>query len=545
MNDENRPLAAHSATTTDHDVVIIGAGFAGLYAIHRLRDVLGLRVQAFEAGNDVGGTWYWNRYPGARCDFESVHYSYSFSEDLQKEWNWSERFAGQPEILRYLQHVADRFELRKSVRFNTRVVAMQWDDARNLWSVQTDDGGRCTTRFVVSGAGNLSLPKASDFPGAETFVGDVFVTGRWPHTPVDFTGKRVGVIGTGASGIQAIPLIARQAEHLTVFQRTPNFAAPLRNAPMQPAELEDVRRQYPKLRDASRNNFLGAPYEPPQPSALALTPEERKQIYDRYYEGGGFRMLVSTFQDLLVDRSANDTAADYIRDRIKGRVANPEVAEMLSPRDHAYGTKRPPFESGYYETFNRDNVTLVNVKNNPIQCIYSGGVRTKDADYELDSIVLATGFDAMTGPLLKLGIEGRSGIKLTDRWSNGPRTHLGIASHGFPNLFMVTGPQSAVALYNNPLAIEDHVEFISDLILHMQQKRLTSVEVTADAETEWGAHVQEVANQTLFPEAASWYTGANVPGKPRVCMIYVGGAPAYRKICADVVQEGYKGFSFH
>ncbi|WP_233835475.1 flavin-containing monooxygenase [Paraburkholderia sp. ZP32-5] len=542
MGSEFNTKSASRSAATDHDVVIIGAGFTGLYAVHRLRDKLNMRVQAFESGSGVGGTWFWNRYPGARCDFESIHYSFSFSKELQQEWKWSERFASQPEILEYLQHVATRFDLERSFQFNTQVTAMRWNDVNNYWTVETDDGKTCTARFVISGVGNLSVPKEQDFPGAEVFKGDIYNTGRWPHTPVDFTGKRVGIIGTGASGIQAIPMIAKRAKHLTVFQRTPNFAAPLRNVPMTDEEMDDVRSRYDELRDASRNNFIGAPYEPPQESAMALSAEERRAVYDRYYDGGGFRMLASTFQDLLIDRAANDTVADYLRERIAERVQDPAVAELLSPRDHAYGTKRPPFESNYYEAFNRDNVKLVDVKKNPIQCITEKGVCTEDAEYEFDVIVLATGFDAFTGPLLNLGIEGRDGLKLSERWSDGPKTYLGLAAHGFPNLFMLMGPQSAAAIYNNPLAIEDHVEFASDLIEHMQKNAFTTFEVSANAEAEWGAHIQEVASHTLFPTTQSAYNGANIPGKPRVLMIYVGGAPAYRKICADVVEANYRGF---
>jgi cation diffusion facilitator CzcD-associated flavoprotein CzcO len=535
--------AADRATSTDLDVVVIGAGFAGLYAVHRLRDRHGLAVRAFEAGSGVGGTWYWNRYPGARCDIESVHYSYSFSEALQRDWQWSERFSAQPEILRYLEHVADRFDLRRDIQFDTRVTSIVWNDSAGHWTVGTDDGISRTARFVVSGAGNLSIAKKPEFPGIEEFGGEVYATHLWPHEGVDLTGKRVGVIGTGATGIQLIPKVAERAAHLTVFQRTPNYAVPLRNRPTDPVEQEQVLASYPELRVAARNNFLGVPYDQPRPSAVADPEPERQRVYDKYYGRGGFQMLISTYQDLLFDRAANDTAAQYIRDRITERVRDPELAAQLSPTDHAYGTKRPPMETDYYETYNRDNVTLVDVRAAPIEAVTSTGLRTADGtERELDVIVLATGFDAFTRALLNMGIVGRDGLTLERKWADGPRTFLGIAVHGFPNLFTLTGPQSAVALYNNPLAIEDHVEFAGDAIRHVLDSGLATIEATEEAERDWGRTVAQLADATLMPQADSWYMGANIPGKPRSCMIYLGGAPAYRACCDEVVAGGYRGF---
>ncbi len=541
MSDSSSPVA-RGAALPHHDAVVIGAGFAGLYAVHRLRDLMGLRVQAFEVAGDVGGTWYWNRYPGARCDIESVHYSYSFSDELHREWTWSERYAGQPEILRYLQFVADKFDLRRSFHFGARVISMQWDDTKNIWHIETDDGAKCTARFVISGAGNVSVPHMADYPGRETFAGDIYMTGRWPHEGVDFTGKRVAVIGTGASAVQAIPLIAEQAAHLTIFQRTPNYVGPLRNRPLDSAEMEAVREDYRALRDESRQYYIGVPYVAAAESARAVPAPERKKIYDQSWEQGGFHMLLSTFQDLLIDKEANETVTDYLRDRIKEEVCDPKLAEMLCPTDHAYGTKRPTFGTGYYETFNRANVSLVDLRRTPIEEIYEQGIRTSDGRLEFDCIVFATGFDAITGPLLKMGVTGRNGLTLAEKWADGPHTYLGIATNGFPNLFTITGPQSALALYNNPLAIEDHVEFASDMIQHMIDRGYSTMEPTPEAEANWGAQVIDAAERTLFPQTKSWYMGDNIPGKPRVCMIYVGGAPEYRQTCADVVQDGYRGF---
>ena len=521
---------------------MIGAGFAGLYALHKLRDQLGLSARVYEAASDVGGTWYWNRYPGARCDIESVHYSYSFSEELQQEWEWSERFAGQPEILRYLNHVADRFDLRRDIRFDTRVTSMVWDDAASLWQVGTDTGETFTATFVISGAGNLSVPKEPEFAGVGSFKGQVYLTGNWLDEDVDLTGKRVGVIGTGSSGIQAISEIAKTAGHLTVFQRTPNYATPIVNRPADPDVVAAVKADYAAVRDASRNHFLGVPYTQVQPSALAVTAEERRRTFDERWNAGGFQLFIDSYQDILFDRAANDTIAEYIRERIHGRVNEPAVADLLAPKGYPYGTKRPPLETNYYEVFNQDNVMLVDIKSAPIEAITETGVRTADTEYEFDIIVLATGFDAMTGPLMKLGIVGRDGLKLSDKWAYGPRTYLGLTVSGFPNLFLITGPQSPSVLYNMPLAIEDHVDFVAEAITYMRDHGLDVIEATREAEDDWVADALEISSQTLLPGTDSWYMGANIPGKPRICMLYLGGAPAYRATCDDVVANGYQGF---
>ncbi|QGU06612.1 Phenylacetone monooxygenase [Corynebacterium occultum] len=525
-----------------YDAIIIGAGFAGIYAVHKLRDEMGLNVRAFEAGSNVGGTWFWNRYPGARCDIESVHYSYSFDEDLQQEWQWSEKFAGQPEILKYLNHVADRFDIRRSVEFNTRVTSVVWDDESSLWQVGTDDGRTAIARFIISGAGNLSVPKKPEFSGVDDFAGEVYLTGNWPHEPVDFKGKRVGVIGTGASGIQVITEIAKDAAQLTVFQRTPNFATPIGNHPTDLVEEAEQKERYPEIRDASRNHFLGVPYNQVQPSALAVSEQERRKVFDERWNAGGFRLFIDSFQDILVDKKANDTAAEYIRNRIKERVKDPVTAEKLAPKDHPYATKRPPLETNYYEVYNQDNVELVDVKAHPIERITPTGARTSEGEYEFDVLVLATGFDAMTGPLLSMNIRGKGGQRLEDKWSDGPHTYLGTTISGFPNLFLITGPQSPSVLYNMPLAIEDHVDFAADAIAHLHTHDLHVIEATEDAEDNWVQHSNEVAEATLLPGANSWYMGTNIPGKPRKCLVYLGGAPTYRKICQEIVDEGYRGF---
>jgi cation diffusion facilitator CzcD-associated flavoprotein CzcO len=531
-----------ATAVTDYDAIVIGAGFAGLYALHKLRDQLGLSVRVYEAASDVGGTWYWNRYPGARCDIESVHYSYSFSEELQQDWEWSERFAGQPEILRYLNHVADRFDLREDILFDTRVNSMVWDDDASLWRVGTELGDTVTARYVISGAGNLSVPKTPEFDGVESFRGQVYLTGNWLDENVDFTGQRVAIIGTGSSGIQAISEIAKTAGHLTVFQRTPNYATPIVNGPADPDVVSAVKANYAQVRDASRNHFLGVPYTQVQPSALAVSAEERRRTFDERWNAGGFQLFIDSYQDILFDKNANDTIAEYIRERIHERVNDPAVADLLAPKGYPYGTKRPPLETNYYEVFNQDNVTLVDIRNAPIESITETGVRTANAEYEFDIIVLATGFDAMTGPLMKLGIVGRDGVKLSDKWAHGPRTYLGLTVSGFPNLFLITGPQSPSVLYNMPLAIEDHVDFVAEAITYMRDRGLDVIEATLESEDKWVADALEISSQTLLPGTDSWYMGANIPGKPRICMLYLGGAPAYRATCGDVVANGYAGF---
>lgn len=527
--------------TTDqyYDVVVVGAGFAGLYALHKFRDQLGLRVCVIEQAADVGGTWYYNRYPGARCDIESFNYSYSFSEELQQEWVWSERFAGQPEILRYLNHVADRFDLRRDIAFSTVVESAGFTG--DGWSIRTTEG-TFRAQYFVAAAGNLSVAKDPGLNGLDDFEGEVYTSSAWPHEGVDFTGKRVAIIGTGASGIQLIPELAAQALELTVFQRTPNYATPIGNGPMDHELQEQLKPNYAVLRDRSRANFAGIPYELAEPSALAVSPAERRQTFEKRWSQGGFRLFLDSYQDLLVDPVANETAAEFIREKIRARVTDPAIADLLTPTDYPYGTKRPPLETNYYETFNRPNVHLVDLRREPLERFAAKGIETADGFREFDAVVLATGFDAMTGPVLRLGIQGRDGKALTEHWSDGPRTYLGLMADGFPNLFLVTGPQSPSVLYNGPLAVEDHVDWIADSISHLRAGGLTTIEPSAEAERDWIEQTLAIAEQTLLPRTDSWYMGANVEGKPRVCMVYLGGVPQYRQICADVVADNYRGF---
>jgi cyclohexanone monooxygenase len=522
------------------DAVIVGAGFAGLYMLHRLRG-LGLSARVFEAGRGVGGTWYWNRYPGARCDVESMDYSYSFSDELQQEWKWTERYAAQPEILTYINHVADRFDLRRDIQLETRVTAAVFDEGTSRWSVQTDRGDRVAARFCIMATGCLSTAQVPRFEGLETFQGAWYHTGHWPHQGVDFTGQRVGVIGTGSSAIQSIPIIARQAEHLFVFQRTPNFSVPARNAPLDPDYERRVKSSYPDYRRQARESRIGFVVERREQSALAVQPEERHREYEARWSRGGLG-FTSIFEDLLTDKDANDTAAEFFRAKIRAIVRDPAVADALAPRDYPIGTKRLCVDTGYYDTFNRDNVTLIDIRKAPIEAITPEGLRTRDQAYALDSIVFATGFDAMTGALLGIDIRGRSGQTLREAWAEGPRTYLGLAVAGFPNLFAITGPGSPSVLSNMIVSIEQHVDWIADCIAYLREHGRACIEATAEAQEAWVAHVNEVGNLTLYPRANSWYMGANVPGKPRIFMPYIGGVGAYRQKCDDVAAKGYEGF---
>jgi cyclohexanone monooxygenase len=525
----------------DFDAVIVGAGLAGLYMLHRLRG-LGFSARVIEVGTGVGGTWYWNRYPGARCDIESMEYSYSFSEELQQEWHWTERFASQPEILRYIEHVADRFDLRRDIQFETRVTEAHWDGAASRWAIRTDRGDEFRARFCIMATGALSAPQEPDFPGLETFAGSWYHTGRWPHEGVDFTGKRVGVIGTGSSAIQSIPLIAQQAAQLYVFQRTPHFTIPARNAPMDPTHERSFKERYAEIREIERYSRAGTIAPRPDQAALAVSPDERKRAYAARWERGGLG-FTAAFNDLLVSREANETAAEFVREQIRETVHDPAVAELLSPHSYPIGTKRVCIDTGYYETFNRDNVTLVDIRQAPITEITPGGLRTADADYALDAIVFAIGFDAMTGPLLRVDIRGRDGIPLRERWVGGPVSYLGLAVAGFPNLFTITGPGSPSVLSNMIVSIEQHVDWIADCLAHLRAHELASIEATAAAEAEWVTHAAEVADMTLYPSGYSWYVGANIEGKPRVFMPYIGGVGAYRQKCAQVAARGYEGFT--
>ena len=525
------------------DAIVVGAGFAGLYALYSLRKI-GLRAQILEAGKDIGGTWFWNRYPGARCDVESLEYSYSFSDELQQEWTWPERFAAQPDILRYINHVADRLDLRQSIRTDTRVVSAAFDRTNDLWTVTSAKGETFQGAFCIMATGNLSLPRVPRFPGLESFRGRWHHSGLWPEEGVDFSGRRVGVIGTGSSGIQMIPVIAEQAKHLFVFQRTANFSVPAVNRPITRDADRTHKAKYRYWRDeAKRTPFGIAGHPPPTKSALQDAPEERERLYEQKWGIGGNISFLYAYNDLLINEHANETASEFVRSKIRSIVRDPKVAELLSPNNHPIGTKRLCLDDGYFETFNRDNVTLVDVKSDPIVEITPTGLRTATQEFELDDIAFATGFDAITGALLDIDILVEGGPCLRDKWAQGPRTYLGLMTAGFPNLFIITGPGSPSVKSNMIASIEQHVDWITDCLEYLRDKKIRHIEAHDDAENEWVAHVNEVADATLYPRANSWYVGANIPGKPRVFMPYVAGLDKYRKICDEVAANDYRGFS--
>ena len=525
----------------DYDVVAVGAGFAGMYLIHKLR-ALGFSVRVYERGTDVGGTWYWNRYPGARCDIESMDYSYSFSPELEQEWEWSERFATQPEILRYANHVADRFDLRRDIRFDASVARAAYDEDRRLWTITTDGGERVTAQFFVMATGCLSTSKLPEVDGVSAFAGATYHTGHWPHDGVDFTGQRVGVIGTGSSGIQSIPIMADQAAQLTIFQRTPNFSMPARNQPLDPARVVALKARYQEHRTEARHSAGGVPLVVSDRLALEVPAAEREATYERGWQAGGLYELLRPYADLIVTKEANDTAAEFVRNKIRTIVKDPDVAELLAPKNHPIGTKRPCLDTNYYATFNRDHVRLVDLRATPIEEITAHGIRTSAEEFAFDSIVFATGFDAMTGALVNVDIRGRGGSMLKDAWAGGPRTYLGLCVAGFPNFFAVTGPGSPSVLSNMMVSIEQHVDWIADCLVHLRELDERTIEASVEAQDQWVDHVNEVAALTLYPQANSWYMGANVPGKPRVFLPYVGGVGAYRAMCDEVVADGYRGF---
>ena len=522
------------------DAVIVGAGFSGMYMLHRLRG-LGLSAVVFDVATGVGGTWYWNRYPGARCDVESMQYSYSFSEELQQEWQWSEVFSGQPEILRYANHVADRFELRRDMWFETKVTAAVWDEGAKRWTVRTDRGDEVSARYCVMATGCLSAARRPDFPGMDSFRGKTYHTGHWPHEGVDLTGLRVGVVGTGSSAIQAIPVIAGQAAHVTVFQRTPNFSIPSRNRPMPVEYSQSWKDVYPAKRDEARMTRNGVLANPNDQSAIGTPDAERLAVYEQRWASGGTTFMAA-FNDLIFNKASNDTAADFVRGKIRDMVKDPVKAELLAPKNHPIGTKRICVDTNYYLTYNRPNVDLVDVRDAPIEAVTPDGLRVGGKDYTFDAIVFATGFDAMTGALTRMGIVGRGGEALADKWEAGPRTYLGLMTAGFPNMFMVTGPGSPSVLSNMMVSIEQHVDWIAGCLGHLTERQLDCIEATPAAENAWVQHVNEVADTTLYPSAASWYMGANIPGKPRVFMPYIGGVGAYRRTCDGIAANGYEGF---
>jgi len=522
----------------DLDVVVVGAGFAGIYMLYRLRE-LGFTATVIESADDVGGTWYWNRYPGARCDIPTT--DYTFDCELESEWTWSEKYATQPEILRYLQHVTDKHDLRRDIRFSTRVVAATWDEGASLWQLTTDRDAQISCRYYVMASGCLSMPKSPDIEGAERFQGEVYFTSRWPHEGVDFSGKRVGVIGTGSSGIQSIPLIAEQAAALTVFQRTPNFSLPARNGP-PPERKADLDKDPAAYREAARWSRGGIPMEAAMETARQLSADEQRARFETAWEAGELFAILGTFADVLTNRDANEIIAEMIRERIRSIVDDPATAETLCPTDHPFGTKRPCLDTGYFATYNLPHVQLVDLRKQPITTITETGIETIGESYEFDAIVYATGFDAMTGALVSVDITGKDGATLQDKWDHGPVTYLGLTTVGFPNLFMITGPGSPSVLSNMTVSIEQHVEWIADQLAYLRDHGFATIEPTPTAEAGWVQHVNDCADITLYPTANSWYMGANVPGKPRVFLPYIGGVDVYRAACDEVVERGHLGF---
>jgi cyclohexanone monooxygenase len=529
-------------TTKNLDVIIVGAGVAGLYAIHKLRG-LGFEVKAFEAGDGVGGTWYWNRYPGCRCDVESLEYSFSFDPELEQDWHWPERYGNQGEILEYVNHVADRFDLRRNIQFKTRVISAQFEDKTGLWTVKTDKDEVVTAPYCIMATGNLSTPRKPSIQGIDDFEGEWFHTGLWPHEGVDFKNKRVGIIGTGSSGVQSIPIIASQAEHLYVFQRTANFSLPARNEPMTDAREQPHKATYRERREAAYDTPFGiAGYPPPTKSALEVSEDERNAIYEAKWQEGGSISFLYSFTDLLTNEEANDTASDFVRNKIRATVKDQETAEALCPNDHPIGTKRLILDTNYYETYNRPNVDLVNIRKDPIQAITKTGIKTGSKEYILDAIIFATGFDAMTGAMKEIDIRTDLGADIHTKWQDGPATYLGIMMADFPNLFMVTGPQSPGVKSQMILSCEQHVDWIANCLVHLRNSNYRRITATQEAEKGWVAHNNWVADQTLYPMANSWYMGSNIPGKPRIFMPYVGGVHTYKKKCDEVAEAGYEGF---
>ena len=526
----------------DVDVVVVGAGFSGLYLLYRLRKA-GFSTRVFERGGDVGGTWYWNRYPGARCDVESLQYSYSFDEQLQQDWHWPEKFSAQPDILAYANHVADRFNLKKDIEFNVEVKASRFDENLKTWKITTNSGEEIDAQYFIMATGCISTTQIPNIKGLSDYVGNTFHTGDWPHEEVDFSGQSIAVIGTGSSGIQSIPVLAKQAKKLTVFQRTPNYSIPSQNEPMTKKYERSWKDVYSERRKEMRYSAHGSLKDLNAVPALSVDEDQRQELYTKRWAIGGTGFLGS-FNDLLTNADANYTAAEYVRQQIKRVVKDKETAEILCPRSYPIGTKRICIDTGYFETYNRENVKLVDISKKPIQRLVTDGIIVDDQLYAFDSIIFATGFDAMTGSIFNVDIKGRGGLALKEKWNAGPKTYLGLMSASFPNLFMITGPGSPSVKSNMIMSIEQHVDLVIETLLSMRRKGLSVVEPELEAENKWVDHVQEVANKTLFPQANSWYMGANIPGKPRLFMPYIGGVGAYREICEEIVANNYRGFKF-
>ncbi|MDG2302833.1 MAG: NAD(P)/FAD-dependent oxidoreductase [Gammaproteobacteria bacterium] len=522
------------------DAIIVGAGFSGLYMLYKLKE-LGLTAKVIEAGKGVGGTWYWNRYPGARCDVESMEYSYSFCEDLQQDWVWTERFAGQEEILRYLEHVADRFELRADINLETKALNCEFSETTNLWSVQTTKDNYLA-KYCIMATGPLSSTNVPDFPGLRDYKGKTYHTGSWPHDKVDFSGKTVGIIGTGSSGIQSTPIVAQQAKHLFVFQRTPNFSVPAGNTPLSDQDQNSLKSNYSAFRKQQRGLPAACNSLPRRQGALEADDVERNEVYEDYWKKGGLSFL-TCFNDLVSNKKSNETAVNFIRNKIEEIVEDPETAKQLSP-DHLFGCKRPCSDTGYYEAFNQKNVSLIDVLASPIISFTRNGIETADRHFELDNVIFATGFDAMTGSLDRINIKGRNGQSLKSKWQAGPVSYLGLSVSGFPNLFIMTGPGSPSVLANMVVGSEQHGEWISECIQHIEDNNLMTIEASETAEINWVEHINNIADTTIYPTCNSWYLGANIPGKPRIFMPYVGGFQRYERKCKAVQAENYAGYHF-
>ncbi|MDN3016153.1 alpha/beta hydrolase fold domain-containing protein [Paenibacillus sp. BSR1-1] len=525
------------------DAVVVGAGFSGLYMLHKLREA-GYSVRVYEAGEDVGGTWYWNRYPGARCDIESIYYNYTFSEEILKEWTWSSRYAEQPEILSYINFVADKLDLKRDIQFQTRITSARYNEQNRNWEIRMEDGNRVIAEYFITALGCLSSSNIPKIKGLDSFKGEMYHTGRWPHEKVDFNGKRVGVIGTGSSGIQAIPAIAKEAGHLTVFQRTPQYSCPAQNHSLDSETIEQTRKNYGELKKLMRYSMHGVPSGPRMRSALEDSPEERERLYEKAWQEGGLFSLTYNYNDIGILPEANETAASFIRTKIKQIVKDPEAAQKLLPT-YYYATKRPIIDTNYFETYNRENVSLVDIKAAPIMEITPNGIKTTDAEYDLDALVFATGFDAMTGPLFNIDIRGKNDLSLKEKWADGAelKTYLGLGTSGFPNMFMLTGPQSPSVLSNMMVSIEQHVDWVADCIDYLRKHQLEAFEATEEAEEFWSQQCRAIADMSLLTKTDSWYMGANIEGKPRGFLAFAGGVGLYRIICADVAARGYEGFT--
>jgi cation diffusion facilitator CzcD-associated flavoprotein CzcO/acetyl esterase/lipase len=523
------------------DVAVVGAGFSGLYMLYRLRE-LGFSAVGLDEAGDVGGTWYWNRYPGARCDIPTTDYAFSFDPQLEKDWTWSEKYATQPEILAYLEHVADRYDLRRDIRFGIRITAASWDEASRRWRLRTSHGDELSCRYYVMASGCLSLPKTPDVAGVDRYRGEVYLTGRWPHDGVNFSGKKVAVVGTGSSGIQCIPLIAGEAARLTVFQRTPNFSVPAHNGPPPPDRIAGLAADRDGYRDAARWSRGGIPMELTDVSGLTAPDDVRRQRFEGAWEAGELFAILGVFSDQGINPISNELVAEMIREKIRAIVSDSEAAEALCPKDHPFGTKRPCLDTSYFETFNLPHVRLVDLRRTPILAVTEDGIDTTEESFDFDAIVFATGFDAMTGPLVSVAATGVSGVSLADKWEHGPATYLGLMTTGFPNFFMITGPQSPSVLSNMVVSIEQHVDWIADCLQYLRTEDLDRIEPTPLAEAGWVQHNRDCADITLYPRANSWYMGANVPGKPRVFLPYIGGVDAYRLACQEVAENDYVGF---